>query len=64
MAWDGFAQESGGSLGLTTWSNVYLESPAPITRYYKIPVVMVVVVIVEGVIVGLVQRANRKPQRR
>ncbi|HXV42526.1 MAG TPA: c-type cytochrome [Anaerolineae bacterium] len=64
MAWDGFADEVDGRLGLTTWSVVYLESPAPATRYYKIPLVMVGVVIVEGLIVGLAQRTARKPKRR
>jgi DMSO reductase family type II enzyme heme b subunit len=64
MAWDGFADEVDGSLGLTTWSVVYLQSPAPVTRYYRIPLVMAGVVVAEGAILWLVRRTAPKPKRR
>jgi hypothetical protein len=64
MAWDGYAEEAEGKLGLTTWSGVYLQSPTPVTQYYRIPAVMVMVVVAEGAIVWLVRRTVRRPRRR
>ncbi len=64
IAWDGFTEEAEGKLGLTSWSGVYLQSPTPVTQYYWIPGIMAAVAVAEGLIVGLVRRAVRKPRRR
>ena len=73
IVWDGSAGETEGRLALTTWSTVYLESPAPSLQmqtpnfilpaiplnYFWIPVVVVIVIILELLLVGLVRYVNR-----
>jgi DMSO reductase family type II enzyme heme b subunit len=59
MVWDGFADESGLRLGLTTWSQLFLPRPTPLTRYTWVPVVMVAVAAAESLLVWRVRRADR-----
>jgi hypothetical protein len=60
MVWDGAAVEPLGTLGLTTWSVVFLEVPTSLVQYAWVPGVMIGVLVVELLIVWLVRRAHRR----
>ena len=62
MAWDGFADEADGRLGLNTWSNVFLQTPTPLVQYAWIPGVMVGVFVAELLVIWFVRRIHRKRQ--
>jgi DMSO reductase family type II enzyme heme b subunit len=63
MVWDGGAHELQGTMGMTSWSVVFLESPKPLTQFLWIPAVMVIVFVIELLIIWLVRRfAGAAPQ--
>ena len=56
MAWDGFSDEVGPRMGLTTWSQAYLPSPTPLIEYFWIPIVIATVAVAELLLLWIVRR--------
>lgn len=56
MAWDSFADEVDGRLGLNGWSTVFLQPPTPLVQYAWIPGVMVGVFVAELLMIWFVRR--------
>ncbi len=59
IAWDGWRGEQDTSGAISSWYMVYLEEPVAVINYVWIPVVVLIVVLLEGLIVWQVRRSNR-----
>lgn len=57
MAWDGWRGEEGAAGAITTWYQIILDEPVPVTNFIWIPVAIVVTALLEVWVVRSVRRS-------